>query len=101
MPQIFVNGQAYDSVEAMPPDVRAAFSGPASTSDDLFGPGEVGREQPAEEPWFSSDQQIPQAPQWNSPPPTSASSIKKWMLMMVLLDLLIFGGFLAWYFWLR
>ncbi len=100
MPKIVVNGQSYDSVEAMPPEVRAAFSGPANSPDDLFGPSEFDQ-QPAEQPWLRSDQQIPQAPQWNSPPPTRAAGIKKWMLMMVLLDLLIFGGFLAWYFWLR
>lgn len=157
MPQIFVNGQAYDSVEAMPPEVRATyqqlfadanrngvpdmfegvaglnvqtlnvdgrstsaqnispdeaqrmaaqilstFGGDAPKHPGGFsGPGEFGREQPAQEAWFRSDQPIPQAPQWDEPRPTSGFAIKKWMLLMVLFDLLMLGGVLAWYLLLR
>ncbi len=155
MPQIFVNGQAYDSVEAMPPEVRAtyqqlfvdanrngvpdmfegagmnvqtlniagrstsaqnlspeeaqrmaaqmlsAFGGDAAKNpSDLFGTSQFDQP-PSIEPMFRSDSQVPAAPQWDSPPRTRAAGIKKWMLLMVLFDLLMLGGVLAWYLLLR
>jgi hypothetical protein len=157
MAKIFVNGQAYDSVEAMPPDVRATyqqifadanqngvpdmFEGGAGlnvqtlnvdgrssaarnvspeeaqriaaqvmsafgvdatkNSNDLFGSSEFDREQPAQESWFRSDNQVPAAPQWDSPKSTSGFGIKKWMLLMVVFDMIVLGGVLAWYFLMR
>jgi hypothetical protein len=153
MPQIFVNGQAYDSVEAMPPEVRATYQqlfadannngvpdmfegaglnvqtlkidgrsaqnlspeeaqrmaaqmlsafgvDAAKHPGDLFGSSQFDQP-PSSEPWFRSDSQAPAAPQWDQPAATRGFSIKKWMILMFVFDMLVLGGVLAWYLLVR
>jgi hypothetical protein len=154
MPKFVVNGQEYASIEAMPPEARAAYqqmqglfadqnnngvpdlfegagvnmqtmtidSSTASgrtlspeearrvaeqvmgafggqPGSDVFGSAVFGREQPPGDDWFRSGPAVPSAPQWDAPRPKARLGIKKLMILLVLLDVLVLAGFLAWQFW--
>ena len=155
MPKVVVNGRAYDSIEAMPPEARAAyqqmqglfadknndgvpdlFEGAGvnmqtitiesstgsrrnlspeevrrvedvlgafgdQNGNDMFGSAVFGREQPPGDDWFRSGPAVPSAPQWDAPRPKARLGIKKLMILLVLLDVLVLAGFLAWQFWLK
>jgi hypothetical protein len=154
MPKFVVNGREYDSIEAMPPDARAAyqqmqglfadknnngvpdlFEGAgvnmqtmtidSTTSSHNLSPEEgrrvaeqvlgafgnqpgndtfgsaFSRDQPPADDWFRSGQAVPSTPQWDAPRPKSRIGIKKLMILLVLLDVLVVAGFLAWQLWLK
>lgn len=48
-----------------------------------------------------SSQSIPSVPQWDAPRTKRRMGIKQVVILLVLLDLLVVGGFLAWQFWLK
>jgi hypothetical protein len=48
-----------------------------------------------------SSQPMPSAPQWDAPRTKRRLGIKQIVILLVLLDVLAVGGFLAWQFWLK
>ncbi|HYF63789.1 MAG TPA: hypothetical protein VD886_13295 [Herpetosiphonaceae bacterium] len=152
MAKFVVNGKEYASIEAMPPDARAAYQqmqglfadnnnngvpdlfegggvnvqtmtidGRSATSRDL-SPEEARRvagqvmgafggdpsDAPAfrgapapDDDWFRSGPTVPSAPQWDVPRARSRSGIKRLVILLVLVDLLVVGGVLAWLFWVN
>lgn len=149
MAKFVFNGKEYDSIEAMPPDARAAYQQVqgmfADTNNngvpDLFegagvnvqtmtidGRSATGRQlspeeaqrvagqvmgafgaDPAGSPvfrsdsvpdddWFRSGPAVPSAPQWDAPRAKPRLGIKRIVILLVLLDLLVVGGVLAWIF---
>ena len=158
MPKFVVNGREYDSIEAMPPEARAAyqqmqglfadnnnngvpdlfegagvnmqtmtidsstgssrtlspeegrrvaeqvlgaFGSQPGNDNAMFGSAVFGREQPPSDDWFRSSPPVPSAPQWDAPRPKARLGIKKLMILLVLLDVLVVAGFLAWQLWLK
>jgi hypothetical protein len=68
-------------------------------NNDMFGSAVFGREQPPGDDWFRSSPPVPSAPQWDAPRPKARLGIKKLMILLVLLDVLVVAGLLAWQFW--